>query len=193
MSRTTTDALRSVKKYATEFLPDDYDVRLSVDQGNWDRPSALVDVITPQTIQGGPKTFQVTQAFTLYLWPSRDEDDTDASRLAAYRAEEAVVQAIQVGGQLGGRPRRIPLWDYDDVDLSEPVPEDREDGYLRVVDFGTEVRRDPDDDTAWTVVATVRVTWTRLGEGKEELEGPTVTSVPVGPYYSDVTGDILLS
>lgn len=172
MSRTSIDARRSIHKYVTEFLPDDFDVRISIDQEVWERPSAVVQYAGPQALTGGPKVYEATRPFVVYAWPTKDED-VEQSELNALDIEEAFVQTLQIGGVLGGRPRRIPLFDYDGVGRDEAIDPDAElDGYLRVLDCSTDTRRDPDDDRAWTVLMNLRVRWSRLGEPKEELQGP---------------------
>lgn len=179
MSRTSTDALRSIQKYAAEYLPSDFDVTIAIDEDSWERPSALVDWTTPGTYQSpSPKVFDITRSFAIYAWPVRDQDNVVKSKLEAMAVEEMFVGAFQIGGALGGRPRRIPLFDYEGIGFDEGLPAEAElDGYLRLVDLTVEPRKDPGDDSAWTVVVTGRCTWRQLGEGKDELEGNTVVGI----------------
>lgn len=175
MSRTKSDAIRSLRRYITHFLDDDFDVRIESDDTVWERPTCLIDT-APQVITGGPKVMEIVMPVSIFAYPVEKENG-EAAKIEAMRVEDLFVQAFRIGGN-GGRPCRIPLFDYDSA--MEPVLNDNEEeigqklpdsvepeGMLWLLDFNTDTRRDPEDEKLQTVLVDGRVRWARPGEVRD--------------------------
>ncbi len=76
--------------------------------------------------------------------------------------ELAVVDTSIVGG-----PRRIPLYDYEDVPLIAPARVRYWSDYLRVNDCSVGRVHDPEDERRVTVLIELRVAWRRTGARPE--------------------------
>lgn len=158
--RTNTDALRSMKRYVALALGDAWEIRLSREEGAFERPFARVWQVAGTTY---PRTSSkwladMVQPFVISAYPERG-DTSDRALLAAQAVEEQMFQAFRRG--IGdGRPFRIPLCDYSNTSLSNGA-EWVTNAFMRVTDLSTQPFPDPDDDKLWTVVCDVRVTWRR--------------------------------
>jgi hypothetical protein len=181
VGRTSTDALRSLKRYVALALGDPWEVRLSREEGAFDRPFARVWQVAGSTypLTSGKWLADIVQPFVVSAYPEPGMT-VDESLLAAQAVEEAFFLAFRAG--VGdGHPMRVPLYNYTGVALDEPgvwMPK----GFMRVNDLSTQPFPDPDDNLLWTVVCDVRLTWRRLAQTIPET--PTLTSVPLTP---DVT------
>jgi hypothetical protein len=176
--RTPEDALRSLKRYVAVALGDAWEVRLSREEGAFQRPFARVTQSGAASYpKGGKFLSDVIQPFSIYAYPSAGATP-DEGLVAAQQAENALYRAFQAGVELG-HPRRVPLFNYTDVSLDEAgawFPR----AYLRVDDLSMQPFADPDENRLWTVVADVRLTWRRTPIPAET--GPVVTDVHAHPY-----------
>jgi hypothetical protein len=171
VGRSITDALRSLKRYVAAALGDAWEVRLSAEQGAFERPYARVRQVASATyiLTGGRFLADVNQPFEIIAYPLRGDDPEDAI-LRAQTVEDALFRTFRVGAE-NGRPLRVPLYNYDGVPLNQPgmwVPR----GFMRVADLSTQPFVDPDDNKLYSVVCDVRLSWRRLAE-------PTSTGPPM--------------
>lgn len=163
VGRTGMDALRSLKRYLSQALGDAWEIRLSREEGAFDRPFARVWQVAGSTypLTGGKWLADITQPFVISCYPEPGAT-VDESLLAAQVVEEQLFHAFRVG-VAPGRPLRVPLCSYNGVALDEPgvwYPQ----AFMRVNDLSTQPFPDPDDNSLWTVVCDVRLTWRRLAE-----------------------------
>jgi hypothetical protein len=178
VGRTNTDALRSLKRYVAAALGDSFEVRLSREEGAFDRPFARVWQVAGTTypLTGGKWLSDIVQPFVISAYPEPGETP-DEALLGAQAVEETLYKAFRVGVN-GGRPLRVPLLDYASVALDAPgvwmAPI-----FMRVTDLSTQPFPDPDESRLWTVVCDVRLTWRRLAATIPD--SPLLTSVPVSP------------
>jgi hypothetical protein len=174
VGRTASDALRSLKRYVALALGDAWEVRMSREEGAFDRPFARVWQVAGSTypLTAGQWLADIVQPFVISAYPEPGMT-VDESLLAAQAVEEAFFLAFRAG--VGdGRPMRVPLYNYTGVALDEPgvwMPK----GFMRVNDLSTQPFPDPDDNLLWTVVCDVRLTWRRLAQ-----------IVPGGPPLLDI-------
>ena len=171
--RTPVDALRSLKRYVAVALGDDWEVRLSREEGAFERPFArVVQAGAALYPKGGQFLSDVIQPFSVYAYPP-SAATPDAALLIAQQTEDALYRAFQAGVEQG-RPRRVPLYNYTDRGLDEAgiwMPR----GFLRVDDLSTQPFVDPDDNKLWTIACDVRLTWRRAPVPSST--GPVLTDV----------------
>lgn len=180
VGRTASDALRSLKRYVSLALGDDWEVRLGREEGAFERPFARVWQVAGSTYPttGGKWLSDIVQPFVISAYPLRAET-SDGAVMGAQAVEDTLYRAFRVG--VGdGRALRVPLCNYTGVALDQPgvwFPV----GYMRVNDLSTQPFPDPDDDKLWTVVCDVRLTWRRLAEtipSSGVLDGVTISPGP---------------
>ena len=182
--RSASDALRSLKRYVALALGDAWEIRLSREEGAFDRPFARVWQVAGSSypLTSGKWLADIVQPFVISAYPEPGMT-VDESLLAAQAVEEALFQAFRVG--VGdGRPLRVPLCNYTGV-ASNGAGVWNPPAFMRVNDLSTQPFPDPDDNLLWTVVCDVRLTWRRLAETIPEaplLEGVAVRSY--GGTYS---------
>lgn len=181
--RTTTDALRSLKRYTAEILTD-WEVRLAEEQAAFERPFALVGPAGPELYRGSAHTSDVVFPCAINLYPTKGETP-EAALMNALDASEWIYQGFRMGVGYGG-PLRVPLWNYYGVALNEPATEglrlagddDHWHGdYMRVDDLSVSRIRDPDEATLYTVAVDVRLGWRRVGRLPSTGEIPTASLV----------------
>lgn len=176
--RTATDALRSLKRYVAASLGDAWEVRLSREEGAFERPFCRVWQVAGSTypLTGGRWLADIAQPFVIAAYPVQGATPDDAM-LSAQAIEELLYRMFRVG--VGdGRALRVPLCSYYGVAPDEPgawTPQ----AFMRVNDLSTQPFPDPDDNTLWTVVCDVRLTWRRLGEIRPGA--PVLAGVSVQP------------
>lgn len=174
--RSSWDVLRSAKKYLSEFVVPDYEVRLSSEEGAWERPFIRVAWVTPtlpRMLSGG-RQVETRRTLSIVGWPEEVTED-DGPGAAVERAE-ALVEALTLGFMQGlhteswvperGRahPLRVPIWNYAGKALDEPA----DDGDRVPQDFASIVEepsvgtiRDPNTDLSLLVTCDLRLRWTR--------------------------------
>jgi hypothetical protein len=96
MARSSTDALRSLKKYTSQALGDNWEVRLAYEQGVFSRPFCRVGY-AGRAIPSGP-AFETTmvQPFNLLCHPQETENE-DESLIEAGRVMELLIHAFRIG------------------------------------------------------------------------------------------------
>lgn len=171
--RTEVDILRSLKKYVALALGNDWEVRLTAEEGAFRRPFCRVAQATPaMTRVEGARMVRSQQTFTLYAYPI-EKGTPDEARLEASRIEGVLLNAFAGQGahtpsyytpSYRGHGMRIPIYNYDGIDLKTAATEgDRQyNDFARVSDppsVGAQV--DPEDELMWVVTADVPIAWTR--------------------------------
>lgn len=182
VGRSHIDALRSVKRYVALALGDDWEIRLSREEGAFARPFARVWQVAGTTypLTGGRWLADMTQPFVVAAYPPPGRDP-DQAMLFAQRTENALYRAFRVG-VADGRPLRVPLYNYfrvSDWEAGTWYPH----AFMRVNDISTQPFPDPDDNKLWTVVCDVRLTWRRLGETRPEA--PKFTGVRLRRHWRE--------
>jgi hypothetical protein len=190
--RSAWDVQRSVKKYVGELVLPGYEVRLSSEEGAWERPFARVAWATPSAITMiGARQVETRRTLSIVAWPALVSEDAGPG--AATEAAEDLVERLTVGFAAGlhvpsyapdrnrAHPFRIPLYDYDGVDLNEAAT----DSERATTDFVWVVEepnvgtvRDPDTDLSLLVTCDLRLRWTR-----------SVAVVDTSPVVETVTAD----
>lgn len=176
--RTKLDAMRSLARYISECLGEDWDVGVFAEQGTFSRPAVAVRTAGPMLTAGARHTLDNTLPVAIYAYPEEGES-VEGGFTNAHAVEDLLWQAFNVGiGE--GHPWRVPLYDYDGVPIDEGSELRRYPDYLRVVDFSIDATQSPEDEMKWTVVLSLRVTWKRSGElptGKRLVTAikPTIT------------------
>lgn len=127
MSRSVPDILRSLKWYLSLYLPDDFDVRTGREGGTFERPLAVVrNVGNALYSPRGKNITEITQPFTIYVWPDSDDDPelAEDEAWARYRdVERAFVRGDLSQGAGRAGHRRIPIFSYEGLSVKE-VPTD---------------------------------------------------------------------
>lgn len=124
--RRSLDVLRSAKLYVSMVLPG-YEVRLSSEEGTWERPFARVAWSTPMSLMAvGAYHAEMRRTLSVVAWPV-ESASADLARLAA----EDLVEQLTVGFAIGvyapafhevrAHPLRIPIWDYSGVAVNAAV------------------------------------------------------------------------
>lgn len=163
VGRSHQDALRSVKRYVAVALGDEWEVRLSREEGAFKRPFCRVWQVagTEYPLTGGRFLADMTQPFVIAAYPPRGRDP-DHALLGAQKVENTLYRAFRVGVE-NGRARRVPLYNYYRVknwEVGNWYPR----AFMRVNDLATQPFPDPDDDKLWTVICDIRLAWRRIGE-----------------------------
>ena len=181
--RTAVDAIRSLKRYVSECLPD-WEVRLAEEQAAFRRPCVLVGPAGAERWSGPATRTDSVLPTSIHCYPEAGASPAEAM-LGALGIAEALYQGFRVGIGYGG-PMRVPLWDYDDVPLDQPAvsrlaypgDDNRWHGdYLRVAGLSVNRIRDPDDPNLYDVVADCRLGWSR--GGRLPSEGETMRSFTI--------------
>lgn len=163
--RTPLDAAKSVQRYFGLVLPPPWDVRRTLEAGmEVERPFALVTRNGPVLSSGPINAVEVSLAFTVHAYPPVPDLRQDADDLGL-ELSHLLWQAVE-GGVGPGRPRRLPLWDFDPatVPAGQAAPFRSTRDFLRVAaDPQINVIADTDDPRALTVALDVRCTFRRRG------------------------------
>jgi hypothetical protein len=179
------DALRSVKRYVAVALGDDWEVRISREEGAFARPFARVWQVAGTTypLTGGRWVADMVQPFVVAAYPEQGRNP-DEALLKAQRVENCLYRAFRVGVE-NGRAMRVPLYNYyhtKNWDQGVWYPR----AFMRVNDLSTQPFVDPDEDTLWAVMCDVRLAWRRVAETIPD--SPILESVRVRED-SSVSGD----
>lgn len=183
--RSSLDVLRSAKKYVASVLPE-YEVRLSSEEGAWERPFCRVAFSTPiLVIPHGARDVELRRTLSVVCWP-REAESAEAARLDAEALVERLLMAFAQGTHeesfARGRahPFRMPLWDWDGVALTQTsdVRDERDFADIPEQPSVGDIR-DPNSDLSRLVTADLRLRWMR--STRVPVEGKTVRTVGVQP------------
>jgi hypothetical protein len=185
--RRSLDVVRSFKKYVALALPA-YEVRLSSEEGAWERPFARVAWTTPSVLtMHGARQVESRRTLQIVCWPL-EAQTPDGAILAAEEVVETLTLAFAKGihsasyNNATGRahPLRIPIYDYSDVDEVGAVTEDDR----AATDFASLAEPpnvgdipDPNTDLSRLIVADLRVRWMR--NVAVPIDGSLVQTVPL--------------
>lgn len=167
--------MRSIKRYLAIVLPPEWELRMWTDEGSYQAPLAKI-------AESGPTLFTSHRVYTDIVQPVQVHfflpiADTVSDAMAGARAlREQILVAIEIGVDQG-RPRRIPLYDYDGLDESEASNARNYYDYLKVRDLSVNTVPDSNVPTGVVVVADLRIEWSQYTTVTPD--GVTVESVPV--------------
>jgi hypothetical protein len=175
--RTSVDALRSVAKYLAFALGDEWEVRFSGEEYEFRLPFCLVAWAGQSVYEGSREFPTVTRPMQIDCYPAH-VDTVEAARLQAEEVEGLLFDAFRVGRGLG-RPERIPFYDYAGVGLGQGTSEKRlPNDFLRIVPGSLQIEplADPTDDRWIRIVASMRLSWRRVGR---QIRGKPVESLSI--------------
>lgn len=139
-------------------LQPEWEVRLWMERGDLDYPFARVRLIPSASPRGGGLWYETTQPLSIECYPE-PTDDAEKSLLVATQVQDILIDAFWGRGVGVGRSIRVPLWDYDGVELDEESSVRNASDYLSVVDYSSRPLPDPVDPRRVAVVADLRVRW----------------------------------
>lgn len=179
--RTSTDAHRSLRRWAGVLFPEPWDVQPQRTE-NLGRPSVVVIPASPQTNTGSAYIRDQGRDFDIFAYPSGVEGDSGTSQ----REAETVAELLDAGmtrgikllsGEWYSYSMRIPVFDYDGIAWTDPLPDDAVPyDYYPAANWSVETRVDPDDDTLFTVLASIRLRWRTVGDTRR-FEGAVLQDV----------------
>lgn len=168
--RTSEDVLRSVKKYVAELVLPAYEVRLTSEEGAWERPFVRVAWSTPMGLRTLGKTqVECRRTLNLVVWPLEDAAP-DVAKITA----EGVVERMTVAFAMGlhtpsyrassnrAHPRRIPIYDYAGIAANKLATVRAATDFASIVeepDVGD--IEDPNTENSRLIVVNLRLRWTR--------------------------------
>ena len=181
------DAIRSLARYTSEALGDDFEIAWVAEHGTFERPYARIRETTGvQSVAIGARHAELRQSFGIVAYPFAFPTET-AGMVEAQRVRELLWRAFAQGidpqsfstRSDRAHPLRVPLFDYSQTGLREAATDADRIGYLHVVEAPTfDVYADPEDARSLLVAATLRLAWTRyVGRpvGGEAAEAVTAT------------------
>jgi hypothetical protein len=163
----------------SSLVPGDgpWEVALWAEAGTLDYPFCVVTLSAPAGTSGPALYYDVTQPMAIECYPTPTNDAEESIHRAA-TVQDKLLEGFRGAAAAGGRPLRIPLYDYEGVPLTEGVEESRiGSDFMRVLDFSPRVLPNPQDPLQVRVVADLRVGWrrSRREPGKRPVESVLVT------------------
>lgn len=151
------------------LMPEPWDVQPERKEG-LGRPSVVVIPASPKANTGSAYVRDHGQDFDIFTYPVGVEGDPGLSRREAAELADFIDQAMTRGVKLEdgtwySYSMRIPVFDYTGIAWTDgldalALPYD----YYPAVNWTIESRVDPDDDTLYTVMGSVRLRWHTLGD-----------------------------
>lgn len=193
------DVLLSVQKYTALVLGDAWEVRLEQDRGSITKPGkpiALVVVtgpVSPAPRAGMHRQVELTWPLAIHCYPLRKDSQEDAE-LQVLDVTEQLLQGFATQGRGLGRPLRVPLFDYADVDVSVADSDVRGDrDFVRLANLDVSRLPDGQDPRLIRVILAFQTMWRRAGyipSSPQELggDGPELASVTA--VGGDATHDV---
>ena len=157
--RTENDAVRSLKRYLAIALGSEWEVRMWTDEGSFKPPIARVAESTPAIYSSKRVQTDIVMGMQVHCFTA-PAASASAAMVQAREVKQLLVTAFELGVDLA-RPRRIPLYDYDGLDESEPSTKRSYYDFLRVQDLSLNVAQDTDDPNVVVVVADLRIAWSQ--------------------------------
>jgi hypothetical protein len=142
-------------------MPDDpWEIRYAAERGAVKFPFCRVSMPTPAVLTGPARYYDITQAMLIEAYPAVSEDDAERAILVATDVMGLLTRGIRGEGVGPGRPLRIPLYDYDGVDIESGVTQRRlPHDFLRVEEFSPRLLPDIADPRGVAVIVDMRVNW----------------------------------
>lgn len=159
-----------------------WEVALWAERGTFDFPFCRVMLLTGASTSGPSLYYEVTQPMAIECYPAPADDPEEAIDRAT-AIQDALIEGFRGRGVDEGRPRRVPLYDYDLVPVTEGVSQSRNPSdFMRVEDFAPRILPSLEDARHQRVVADLRVSWTkslRLEQlpGRGLVEGEPVDGI----------------
>lgn len=199
--RTPADALRSFQRHIAMSLGAEWEVRLTGEEGAFDRPFARVGTVGAARLAGQSYAMaEWRMTFNVVAHPV-EKETADQARLEAERVRQLLFVALRGQGVLPARPKRIPLWNYDGVPTDRNVCQNATEraalaliyaadpGYFVIAPRGArdylradvndeptiDVVGDPSDELMYVVTASIPINWTAATD--LPVTGPPATSV----------------
>jgi hypothetical protein len=180
--RSVEDALRSVKRYTSEVLGDQWEVRLWADRGEFSYPLATVAAVAAPILTGPASYhYEVVQPMSINCYEAESASPTEGL-LAAESLIEKLLRGFRGPGVGLGRPLRIPLFDYTGVGIEDWAAQRHPSDFLRVVEFSPRPLPDALEPKLVSVTVDMRVSWRRdlnLHEVINRRGWPTKGDIPV--------------
>lgn len=175
---TQLNAHRSLRRWVGTLLPEPWDVQAERREG-LGRPSAVIIPASPKANTGSAYVRDHGQDFDIFAYPPGVEGDSGASRREALELAELIDAAMTCGmkltdGSYYSYSLRVPVFDYTGIEWEDSLP----DGavpydFYPAINWTIEPRVDPDDDTLYTVMASVRLRWHTMGD-QRRFDGATL-------------------
>lgn len=168
-----------------------WEVRLSYDRGEIpeDKPHARVHFVGAGGTSGGPALYyDLTQPFGIECYPVV-ADTVKESTLLATAVEDVLLAGFRGSGVQAGRPRRIPMWDFDGVGIDETSEARGGSDYMKLVDFSSRQLPDPADPRRVAVMVDLRLSW-RTDVSLSVLQSRVPAPVKGTRIVSDVRWEI---
>lgn len=185
--RTSTDVLRSLVVYLASSLGSEWEVRPADEEGAFDRPFCKLAAATPMSVRPqNTLVMECSQTFAVVCYPVEKESPLEA-RMEAERVVELLYQAFLIGTHAAsygreqntglpdkswrrGHPMRVPLYDFDGIDLYDAVTELERDprDFISITEpptFGPleGTARSEEEETLYVVTGELRCRWIRSG------------------------------
>jgi hypothetical protein len=172
--RTSTDVLRSMKRYvslAFDAAGMPWEVRLESQITH--APLAIVTQTTPITQSNMRFVVQQSMGMRVACYPGPAVDE-EAAVLMGGAIDDVLFGALR-RGVVGGRPLRVPLYDYDGIGKDSPSTVRESHDFIRLTGVNVQPIFEPEDRTRVTVLCAFTATWFRAGEKPEIDRGPLNT------------------
>lgn len=139
---------------------DPWEVRFAAERGSVGFPFCRVQFTTAPVISGSARFYEITQPMLVEAYPQEQAADAERGILAATDLIGVLLRGVRGEGVGDGRPMRIPLYDYDGVDIDSGVSQRRlPHDFLWLEDFAPRTLPDAADPRRVAVVADMRVKW----------------------------------
>lgn len=96
--------------------------------------------------------------------------DAETATFNAVAVLDALERGFRRQGVADGFPLKVPLYDYDNVPLTEAGTDRLPHDFMRVLDFSPRTLPDPIDPRRVAAIADVRVAWRIDQEPREDIE-----------------------
>lgn len=137
-----------------------WEVRTWYDRGEIpeDRPHARVHFVGSGGTTGPALYYEVVQPMGIECYPV-PAGSVKESTLLASAVEDVLLAGFRGAGVQAGRPRRIPMWDFDGVATDDTSELRGASDYMKLVDFSSRQLPDPADPRRVAVMVDLRVSW----------------------------------
>lgn len=175
------NVLRSIARATAHALGSEWEIGLQSAEGTFSRPYCRVAASTPiNSRPHGSSHRDLTRGFSVIAHPTNFSATPESALSEAARVERLLLDGFTRGLHTAafhaGRahPMRLPLFDYAGVAFGAPASDVI--GWLHIIDASVGVIGDPADETAFVVVADLRVSW---NEALGLDSGPPVLTVGI--------------
>lgn len=146
-----------------------FEVRFAGERGDYTPPFARVQAIAGGGTSGPALYYERTQPMTIECYPA-PALDAETATFNAVAVLDALERGFRRQGVADGFPLKVPLYDYDNVPLTEAGTDRLPHDFMRVLDFSPRTLPDPIDPRRVAAIADVRVAWRIDQEPREDIE-----------------------